>query len=248
VKFCGLRGSTDALRAEALGADLAGFIFHPGSPRAVAPSEAARVDSGRLVRVGVFVGQGASEILETMEEARLDLAQFHGGQTLSDALAVGPERVVRVFWPERHPAAGSLADELSAWRDAVAMFLFDAGLSGGGHGRPLGAGGGGASAATGLRFLDLAGRPSLLAGGLGPGTLGRLPDPGSFRHLAGFDMNSGVESSPGVKDHALMAEAASAAGALRVRGRGRFTREGLAAVRNSGKGPGRDARGGRDAM
>jgi phosphoribosylanthranilate isomerase len=150
--------------------------------------------------VGVFVGQGASEIIEIMEEAGLDLAQFHGGQTPADARRVGPGRVVRAVWPERHPDPASLERELAPWREVSRLLLFDAGVAGGGHGRP--------AAAGGPWFLAHAGMPSLLAGGLGPRTLAALPDLSGYGWLAGFDVNSGVESSPGIKDRGLMAEAA----------------------------------------
>ncbi|MDR1314747.1 MAG: phosphoribosylanthranilate isomerase [Deltaproteobacteria bacterium] len=235
LKFCGIRSSGDALLAESLGADLAGFIFHPGSPRHLTPSAAAAADSGSLARVGVFVRQKAQEILEIMEEARLDLAQFHGPQTLKDASAVGPGRVLRVIWPERHASAGSLMAELSEWGGASRMFLFDAGLSGGGHGRAPGRGGAGGSAGGPLSFLEFAGKPSLLAGGLGPESLGNFPDPSGFRYLAGFDVNSGAESSPGVKDHGLMAQAASKARGISVRGRGGLDRDSLRAPPRSGR-------------
>jgi phosphoribosylanthranilate isomerase len=229
LKFCGLRLAGDCQAAWRLGADLAGFIFHPGSPRRVSPAEAAAADTGGLVRVGVFVAQGASEILEIMDEAALDLAQFHGRQTLKDAAQIGPERVVRVFWPERHAEDGSLDRELAEWRDAARMFLFDAGGSGGGHGRSL---------AGGLDFLARAGKPSLLAGGLGPAILAKLPDLAASAMLAGFDLNSGVESSPGVKDYGLMAAATAAAKALRVCGREGLDREALRTRSPAGQGPG----------
>lgn len=55
-----------------------------------------------MLRVGVFVEQEAEEIQRIMKIARLDLAQLHGGQSLDCALAVGPERVIRVIWPDRY--------------------------------------------------------------------------------------------------------------------------------------------------
>jgi phosphoribosylanthranilate isomerase len=149
----------------------------------------------------VFTGQGAQEILEVMGEARLDMAQFHGAQTPGDAARVGPGRVIRAVWPERHPDPVSLERWLAPWREASAMFLFDSGREGGGHGRAI---------PGGLRFLETAGKPSLLAGGLGPASLAGIMEGARPRWLSGFDVNSGVELSPGVKDRRLMDRAARA--------------------------------------
>jgi phosphoribosylanthranilate isomerase len=204
IKFCGLLRSEDAFHALSIGADLAGFIFHEASQRDVSPRQAARIESGGLVRVGVFVLQGATQITEIMEEARLDMAQFHGRQTEADALRVGPERVIKVFWPERHDDNASLAMETEPWLDLAALFLFDAGLSGGGHGRPVE----GSHSGGGLDFLKSAGKPSILAGGMSPATLKALPPLDELPFLCGFDFNSGVETEPGVKDHRLMSQSA----------------------------------------
>jgi phosphoribosylanthranilate isomerase len=129
--------------------------------------------------------------LAIIREARLDLAQFHGPQDLKVAEMVGPERVIRVFWPERLTLK-ELAADLDKWREAAALYLFDAGRSLGGHGQKL----------TNLNF----GSPKayLLAGGLSPPDLGRLW-PGSEPNFSGFDFNSGLESAPGVKDQAAIA-------------------------------------------
>ncbi|MDR1576962.1 MAG: phosphoribosylanthranilate isomerase [Deltaproteobacteria bacterium] len=191
IKICGLTNAQDALSCAQLGADGVGFIFHPPSPRFVEPTLVRDFLTPSSLRVGVFVGQGAREILAIMATARLDLAQLHGDQALSVARAIGAERVIRVFWPERYKdAPEAWAAELDLWSAEAAAFLFDAGSGGGGHGRKVG-----------VPFSSP--QPYLLAGGLQPSDLGQLwpaDDPG----LAGFDFNSGVEKSPGVKDLAAI--------------------------------------------
>jgi phosphoribosylanthranilate isomerase len=140
------------------------------------------------IRVGVFVQQESGEIMEAMEEANLDLAQLHGSQGPRTAEILGPEKVLRVFWPERESDPEAFEAALSEWRDLAKMFLFDAGFAGGGHGKKI-------------KFLPsvVSPRPYLLAGGL------RLSDvkalwPSTDKELLGFDLNSGLESAPGVKD------------------------------------------------
>ena len=200
VKVCGLTRAEDALICADLGVDWLGFIFHPGSPRAVEPGLAAGFETGAARRVGVFVDQGPAEVRRLMAEARLDLAQLHGSQGREFCQAVGPERVIKVFWPQRHAGLDSLNREMAGFGEAAAFFLLDAGLAGGGHGRPLEPG-----LLTGLKPP----RPWLLAGGLESASVrdfAKRPPDG----LAGFDFNSRVETAPGLKDRRLVAAAVEA--------------------------------------
>lgn len=112
VKVCGLTRQHDVSVCAALGVDMAGFIFHPGSLRAVMPEHVARLETGNMVRVGVFVEQDVDGVLRIMREARLDAAQLHGGQDAAfcAALRCGlaalglSARVLRVLWPLNHMA------------------------------------------------------------------------------------------------------------------------------------------------
>lgn len=255
IKICGLSTPKEAGLAASLGADLCGFIFHPPSPRAAAPGIVAAIETPGALRVGVFVRQGLCEIEDVMGEAKLDMAQLHGDQGVEVAAALGPERVIRVFWPERFARAeapqkaepgdgtpaskepffgdsapekpfsgdfapgklssgdltsgGSLSgesafgdsasrgpafeksrhlgleDAMRAWEKLARWFLFDAGLSDGGHGRKLEA-----------RFKSPA--PYFLAGGLTAEEIKRAW-PSRDERLAGFDLSSSLESSPGRK-------------------------------------------------
>ncbi|MCR5813734.1 MAG: phosphoribosylanthranilate isomerase [Desulfovibrio sp.] len=197
IKICGITRNEDVQKAIALGADFCGFIFHAKSPRAVDPAWVASVDSGPLRRVGVFVEQDAKAIKAIMQEARLDYAQLHGAQSEACAREIGPERVIRVLWPGRYHHKAQLYAAMQSYATSCAYYLFDAGLTGGGHGQCL-------------EWSDFSGlegpHPWFLAGGLHPGNvLHAALESGAF----GLDINSGIESEPGRKDEKKMRAAIS---------------------------------------
>lgn len=205
IKVCGLTREEDVRLCLELGIGFTGFIFAPGSPRRVSPEAASRLPSGNAARVGVFVNQTLDEVRRVMSFAGLDYAQLHGNEDTDFCRALGPERVIRVLWPERLlPRRGegdglsgealleALRRECAAYADACALFLLDAGSGGGGSGRVL-------------PWSLLAGfsppRPWLLAGGIGP-----LNAAKAFAACVpfGVDCNSAVESAPGIKDAKLL--------------------------------------------
>jgi phosphoribosylanthranilate isomerase len=188
VKVCGMTRAEDVTGCTEAGADLLGFIFAAKSPRCITPGQAAALPRTSAKRVGVFIEQTLEEVLAIMDAADLDLAQLHGGQDPEFCRAVGAERVIRAFWPQRHLDKASLAAEIARFEGAIRYALLDAGTSGGGHG-------------VSLDFASLAElsppMPWLLAGGLGPDNVAeavRIAKP------HGVDLNSGVESSPGLKE------------------------------------------------
>lgn len=206
-KICGLTRQEDVDEAARLGARFCGFIFHPKSPRSIAPEQAARLQSGSMQRVGVFVEQNAGEIARIMREARLDLAQLHGGQSVACARDVGAERVIRVLWPDRYMHRALLHNELQKYAETCAWYLLDAGLAGGGSGRRL-------------EWQDLYGlrapHPWLLAGGLNADNVER-----ALKQCApdGVDFNSGIENAPGRKNLRKMAAAVRAAAQPKATGK-----------------------------
>lgn len=188
IKVCGITEAGDAAFCEACGVDLLGFIFHPASPRYVSPETAVRIKTRRALRVGVF-GEGPlpSEIKRIMTSARLDLIQLHGGQDKRFCRELGPERIIKVLWPQGYETLRDFQDDMEQMAGAAACFLFDSGKSGGGHGRTL------SYDFTRIRPP----RPWFLAGGLDAEKIKTL---GRYDGLVGFDFNSGVEAGPGRKD------------------------------------------------
>ncbi len=192
VKICGMTRAEDARLCAALGADMLGFIFHRGSPRNVDPAFPAslngRADLLGALKVGVFVGQSASEVRDIMQAGGLDLAQLHDGQDEAFCQQVGAARVIKVLWPEKAESTEALQAEIDRFAPHCRLFLADAGSGGGGHGRTIES-----DRLAAARFPN----PWLLAGGLTPENAADM-----LRRYtpSGLDINSGVESAPGIKD------------------------------------------------
>lgn len=209
IKICGMSDQAGLDAASGVSednghsADFCGFIFHPASPRCIAPEAAGRLDTAGLARVGVFVRANREEVARTVEAARLDLIQLHGDQG-PDEIAAARDLirrragrrigVIRTFWPARHARLADLERELDRCAEAADLFLLDSGTSGGGSGRSLDPHG----------LADLRSpRPWLLAGGLtpenAPAAAAALAGNPMF---AGLDVNSGLEDAPGHKNPA----------------------------------------------
>ncbi len=196
VKVCGLTSPQNIREIASLRVDRLGFIFAKESERAVDVS----LDAGEVIacslgceRVGVFVNASQSEIESTIERFHLHSVQLHGEEK--------PERLESL--KHAHPTLKIIkaipADQISRAGDypAADFFLFDApGIKRGGSGYQFDW--------KALDAYDLS-TPFILAGGI-------LPTDGEELRtlcrglplLAGVDLNSRFESSPGIKDISLI--------------------------------------------
>lgn len=199
VKFCGLTRASDAREAAALGAAYVGAIF-AGGPRVLDPESARDVLDGAgagVERVGVFGADGPDVVREAAHAAALSIVQLHGDPRATDVRSVRARFGGKVWAVAR--AEGSLlpewAEELFREADAV---LLDARIPGqlGGTGVTL-------EWDALARSVDAlrGSTPVVLAGGLRAENVARAirainPDI--------VDVSSGVEQSPGIKDHEKM--------------------------------------------
>ena len=199
IKFCGMTRAADAAYATSLGAAYVGVIFAK-SPRRVDPAAAAAVLAGvreRASTVGVF-GDGTVETIGTVaSDLRLDVVQLHGDPS-PDVVNSMRRRFSGAVWAAVRIDGSALPDTaagLLAVADAVVLDARVAGQLGGtGHSFDWNA-----IARTLERRSD--GARVVLAGGLSPENVARAvriisPDV--------VDVSSGVESAPGIKDHARM--------------------------------------------
>lgn len=191
IKVCGIRRTEDALLAAELGAWAVGFVFWPGSPRFIDPYRARTIAAALppwLVPVGVFVDQPLEYIAGVASLVRLGAVQLHGHEA--------PEMVERL----QHRVIKAVpmgADFDVSMMEAVparAAVLLDA------H-DPERRGGTGTTIDWARAAAAARRRPVLLAGGLRPENVRSAVE--TVRPF-GIDVSSGVESTPGVKDHARL--------------------------------------------
>jgi len=194
VKICGITRPEDAELAVSLGAWAIGFILWPQSKRCADPAVAAGISHAlqrKLERVGVFVNQPLDEIERAVDTLGLSYVQLHGDEGPSFCAAVAQRTGARVIKAMRVSHAADLRE---ADRFHTDLHLFDTAAAGF-------RGGSGQTWDWGL----VAGRrskiPFLLSGGLTPDNVGEAI---AVAHPWGVDVASGVEASPGVKDHGKM--------------------------------------------
>ncbi|CNE00931.1 bifunctional indole-3-glycerol phosphate synthase/phosphoribosylanthranilate isomerase [Yersinia rohdei] len=186
-KVCGLTRAQDAAVAYQAGAVYGGLIFVDSSPRNLTLAQARAVISGAPLKyVGVFRDANIDTIQQQVAHLSLAAVQLHGQedqQYINQLREVLPASCQ--IW-----RALTVSDSLPA-RDLqhVDRYVLDNGHGG-----------------TGKSFdwSLLAGQSLdnvLLAGGISPDNCGAAAQLG----CAGLDINSGVESAPGVKDPQLIA-------------------------------------------
>lgn len=183
VKICGITRGEDAHAAVAAGARALGFVFWPESPRVVDPYRARTIVATLppfVTAVGLFVNQPLEYVRGVASLARLGAVQLHGDEPVAFAEAI------------RHPVikALTLGDRIDAWpvRMQVLLDAHDPAQRGG-TGRAIDW-----TAAAAIAAM----RPILLAGGLTPQN---VVDAVTRVRPFGIDVSSGVERSPGIKDH-----------------------------------------------
>jgi len=189
VKICGITSAADGLAAAEAGADALGLMFYEPSPRNVSISAAAEIARQLppfVIKAGVFVNAPEELVLRAIGECGLNIVQFHGDES-PEYCGLFPVMTLKAFRIKNAESLKRLPEfKTDAW-------LLDAHVAD----KPGG---------TGAQFnWDLAieaqkpGRPIFLAGGLTPEN---VADAVRKVHPYGVDVSSGVESSPGKKDHA----------------------------------------------
>ncbi|MFD9869619.1 phosphoribosylanthranilate isomerase [Streptomyces niveus] len=198
VKVCGLRKPAEVEAAVAGGASAVGFILTT-SPRRLSPAEArplaALVPPG-VAKVAVFRGESLDEVRRAAAEAGADTVQLHGGEPPEAfaALRADGYRLIRATSPES-------GDPLTAGAYGEDMLIIDSPRPG-----------------SGERWSpdSLPEQPAgawVLSGGLSPDN---VVDAVTALRPWGVDVSSGVESSRGVKDVALIQKFLRAADAFRA--------------------------------
>lgn len=187
VKVCGIKSLEDALAAAEYGADALGFVFYSKSPRYIEPEEAAAIIEKLppfVTPVALFVNAHEESVKAVLKETGIEVLQFHGDET-PDYVSSFSQRTIKAL---RIKDEQSINDMHKYDVNAILADAYSPDAYGG----------------TGKTFnwdilscLESSER-IILAGGLGPENVAE-----AIRKVSPYavDVSSGVEASPGVKDH-----------------------------------------------
>ena len=190
VKICGITNYEDAVAAMDMGADLLGFNFYSKSPRYIEPAKAAEIIKRLPAFIdvsGVFVNSTLEEIREIAGLCQLDWIQLHGDETTDFCkwLAYDSVKTMKAL---RVKNVADLQRVDNYFTDAVLLDTYNTERYGG----------------TGLTFdwniIGHVAKRVFLAGGITPENAAIAVGLGVY----GIDVCSGVEASPGKKDHGKM--------------------------------------------
>lgn len=200
VKFCGMTRAEDVREAVRLGASYVGVIF-AGGPRELTSERAESILQGTppaVRRVGVFANQTSAEIGDIARRLRLTTVQLHSARD-ERSIADVRSHFDGEVWSVVRVEGTVLPSGLPALFAAADAVLLDSKVAGT-------LGGTGISVAwSGIAPALAAARAGVgrlvLAGGLRPDNVAEAID---ALHPDVVDVSSGIEASPGIKDHSRM--------------------------------------------
>lgn len=187
LKICGLTRREDVETAIKAGAAYLGFIFYDKSPRHITPEQVKEISRdlpGGVKKVGVFVNASLDEIQHIIEFCGLDVVQLHGDESPEFTKRLKGVEVWKVLslcnpnemkYAENYPADLILIDAMTAEQR-------------GGTGQRCNW-----NLAAKLSLM----RPIILAGGIAKSNIVKAI--AQVKPVI-IDVNSGVESVPGIKD------------------------------------------------
>jgi phosphoribosylanthranilate isomerase len=200
IKFCGITRLEDAEQAAELGAWAVGMVLWKGSARCCPWAEAEAIGAAlrrRTEIAGVFVNAHLDDVAATAETLGLTLVQLHGDEGPAYCIEVARRTGAKVIKAAR---IGGRADIRELRTFHTDFHLLDACV-------PGEQGGTGQTFAWELVAEHPRDRPLILSGGLTPDNVGEAI--AAVQPFA-VDVASGIETSPGIKDHARMAAFAQA--------------------------------------
>lgn len=192
IKICGLTRKIDVDFCCKIGVDALGFIL-ARSPRQISLNQARKLTNGIppfISRVAVVVNPSFEKLGQIIESRFFDYIQFHGDEE-SDMIKEIPLRSIKAI------SIGEDIEEIKNKLDRYQVadyFLFDTKSCSkrGGTGKVFD-----------WSLIEKLGcnKPFIMAGGL---EHGNIEDVLKNTEMSGVDLNSKLESSPGIKNHLLI--------------------------------------------
>jgi phosphoribosylanthranilate isomerase len=195
IKVCGISDPLNVIEIAEVKPDYMGFIFHPGSPRYVGrePDRSLFKVPAGIPKIGVFVNEETSKILDLTLSNGLDMIQLHGKESHSycSKLRTSGLKIIKAF---------SIAEYfdfemLNQYMPVCDYFLFDT--------KTEKFGGSGIKFNWNILTQYQLDKPFFLSGGIGPDDAGLIRNIEN-RGFFAVDVNSRFETTPGIKNVTLV--------------------------------------------
>ncbi|MGM0419066.1 MAG: phosphoribosylanthranilate isomerase [Thermodesulfobacteriota bacterium] len=192
VKICGITNYEDARICEKSGIDCIGFVYFKKSKRYITPEKTSEITKKleNISAAGVFVDSPVEEVIDTVKTAGLDTVQLHGKESyeyITRLKSLININVIKCLYVNDYPGINMISDYSGLCRG----FIIEAEKKElpGGNGEKW-------------DYSKLAGlskdKRIIAAGGLNPENFKNAAEKSG---CSAFDMSSGVEISPGKKNH-----------------------------------------------
>lgn len=195
IKVCGITQTEQLTLLDELGVDYAGLIFYRHSARYMLDKLTSREVQNLtldLKKVGVFVNASEEDINTQVELYGLDLVQLHGDETPAFCQYISRTvSVIKAFRITKHNEQ-NIDWMVKPYEEVCDYYLFDT--------NRIGAyGGTGEKFDWNILYSNKINKPYFLSGGIGTEDIEKIK---IFQHpfLHAVDVNSRIESEPGVKD------------------------------------------------
>ena len=191
IKFCGIKKQSDFAYAVSLGADIVGLVFYEASPRYIdiAQAQSLMHTADKSVKVAaLFMDADRDFIAHIVKQINVDYIQFHGMESVEFCTSFSRPYIKAIPMADKAQAN----EMIEVHRNSADILLLD------GHRGGMPGGGG---IAFDWRDLSSINASVFVAGGLNPANVAQAI---KQCRPQGVDVSSGVESTAGVKDPALM--------------------------------------------
>ncbi|MEE9327789.1 MAG: phosphoribosylanthranilate isomerase [Cocleimonas sp.] len=190
VKICGITSIEDADNACTAGADAIGLVFYEKSPRNISINKAREICNSLppfITSVGLFLDAPSEFVNSVLATVPLDLLQFHGSET-AEYCASFSHPYIKAVGMKGMKSAEDFVQYTNQFSEAKG-FLIDS------HAK--GKAGGTGETFNWSKIPQNINKPIILAGGLNPDN---ISDAIKQTSVYAFDLSSGVERQPGIKD------------------------------------------------
>ena len=188
VKICGITSPNDATMVELLGVDAVGIIFYSGSSRCISIEQAKKIRQALgsfTTLVGLFVNETIDKVLDIASTVHLDVLQLHGNESLDYCQQLDRPYIKAI------PATKESMKHCEQYSTASGILLDTPSENFGGSGMTF----------DWSILPEPLPKHTIIAGGINASNVGSICTKAPYA----IDVNSALESVPGVKDEALVA-------------------------------------------